>query len=366
LIIDSYRGISNVTLKNLGQINILAGKNNAGKTSILEAIRLLEYPDSADSMINISRMREKGFSMALIRRLDFHDSFRSMFFKQADKIKPISIEGKINEHIVKLSIEGDSERQLINMPERMLDKNLRKELYEHGIIEVEVNCFVGEYHLNIDGMLSRGEVQVHQFIKSLSIDNKNNKKIFQCEYLSSIDHLVQNDFGDLIKSGKKSQVIEVLKIFDVSIIGLDLVDNNVYLEHERLGLMPLSSFGDGMKKALVLATGIIRAQNGILLVDEIETAIHVSALENVFTWFIQACQQYNVQVFATTHSIEVIDALLRRFEHYEEKNEDELRDLDLLRIITLRKDDNSGSTKTRVLSGCEAYSSRMDYQMELR
>jgi AAA15 family ATPase/GTPase len=51
-------------------------------------------------------------------------------------------------------------------------------------------------------------------------------------------------------------------------------------------------------------------QHGALLIDEIETAIHKDALATVFQWLIRACEFLDVQLFATTHSLEAIDALL--------------------------------------------------------
>jgi AAA15 family ATPase/GTPase len=52
------------------------------------------------------------------------------------------------------------------------------------------------------------------------------------------------------------------------------------------------------------------AKNGILLIDEIETSIHFSALSQVFTWLIQACKTNKKQLFVTTHSLEAVDAML--------------------------------------------------------
>jgi AAA15 family ATPase/GTPase len=48
----------------------------------------------------------------------------------------------------------------------------------------------------------------------------------------------------------------------------------------------------------------------MLLIDELETAIHISILGKVFRWMVEACEVNNVQLFATTHSLEAIDALL--------------------------------------------------------
>ena len=47
-----------------------------------------------------------------------------------------------------------------------------------------------------------------------------------------------------------------------------------------------------------------------MLIDELETAIHTKALEKTFNWLVNACISNNVQLFATTHSLEALDAIL--------------------------------------------------------
>ena len=75
--------------------------------------------------------------------------------------------------------------------------------------------------------------------------------------------------------------------------------------------IPLNSYGDGMKKALLLLSAIVRSQNGLLLLDEFETAIHTSAMDSVFSWLLQSALKLNVQVFLTSHSKEAIDKILK-------------------------------------------------------
>lgn len=75
--------------------------------------------------------------------------------------------------------------------------------------------------------------------------------------------------------------------------------------------IPLNSYGDGMKKALLLLSAIVRSQNGILLLDEFETAIHTSGMDSIFSWLLQSAIKMNVQVFLTSHSKEAIDKILR-------------------------------------------------------
>lgn len=61
----------------------------------------------------------------------------------------------------------------------------------------------------------------------------------------------------------------------------------------------------------MMALTLSLVKGGVLLIDEIETAIHKSALSRVFGWLVKACSDNNVQLFATTHSLEAVDAMLK-------------------------------------------------------
>jgi predicted ATPase len=49
----------------------------------------------------------------------------------------------------------------------------------------------------------------------------------------------------------------------------------------------------------------------VLLLDEVETALHPDALASIFRFLVQACRATGVQLFVTTHSLEAVDAMLR-------------------------------------------------------
>ena len=98
-------------------------------------------------------------------------------------------------------------------------------------------------------------------------------------------------------------------------INLLVGDNNsgkttVLVKHKRLGRAPLSTFGDGLRRVFALAAAVTGVKGGWLLVDELELALHTSLLEITFTWLVKACVQNDVQLFATTHSLESVDAVL--------------------------------------------------------
>ena len=52
-----FRGIQNLNLPNLAQINVLVGANNSGKTSILEAVRLLAQPEDIGNLMKVALLR---------------------------------------------------------------------------------------------------------------------------------------------------------------------------------------------------------------------------------------------------------------------------------------------------------------------
>jgi AAA15 family ATPase/GTPase len=78
-------------------------------------------------------------------------------------------------------------------------------------------------------------------------------------------------------------------------------------------LFPLPVMGDGMTRLLSLVVAMGNAPKGVVLVDEVENGLHHSVLEKVWQTIAEAARQFEVQVFATTHSFECIAAAHRAF-----------------------------------------------------
>jgi AAA15 family ATPase/GTPase len=68
--------------------------------------------------------------------------------------------------------------------------------------------------------------------------------------------------------------------------------------------------GDGLRRAFHFAVAAVGATSGVLLIDEIEAALHTSALSAVFSFLVRECAELGVQIFATTHSLETLDAIM--------------------------------------------------------
>jgi AAA15 family ATPase/GTPase len=194
------------------------------------------------------------------------------------------------------------------------------------------------------------------------------KRLYNINYLSPIAHYYDSSsyVSQVIKKGEKQELIKAVQKFDENIAATDIIVEDgsvsIYMMHKELGNVPITVFGDGLKKVFVLSNGLINSKDGIFLIDEVETAIHYSALIRIFKWLVKTCIKLRVQVFLTSHSLEVIDAIIEAVreelgEGYLEKG---------LRVITLNKEKEGEKIKVRNLNGIEASKAREDYGLELR
>ena len=65
-----------------------------------------------------------------------------------------------------------------------------------------------------------------------------------------------------------------------------------------------------MQRIFHIALQFSLAENGVILIDEIENAIHFSLLKDFSILIQELANRFNVQVFMTSHSKECIDAFV--------------------------------------------------------
>ena len=303
--IRHFKGIENLELNDLSNINIIVGENNTGKTSVLEAISLLQSQDSIKTMLKHVSRSDNSYPSKF-------ELFLEIFPKEQYISKNIQINSIINGLTRELKIDG-------NLIEKMF----------RGTISVKLD---NEKLINKDMILKENQV----------LKDNSSYDIIKIIYITPYDHFKDgliNKTIENIKESEKGKIINLLQMFDSNILDFKILSTNnkdnpmtTYIKHKKYGLMPLFSFGDSIKKVLTLASAVISAKQGILLVDEIETAIHKNMINDVFKWFIEACKEFEVQLICTTHSLEAIDGMIMgvgkqtdslscfRIEIYDEKN----------------------------------------------
>jgi len=145
--------------------------------------------------------------------------------------------------------------------------------------------------------------------------------IFKSPYFYSLEEII-NTYSKNLKVKHQSEtaiqlVINFIKKVDNTINDIRLseesevkrfiVDSSKFLEEN----LEITNYGEGLQRIFEIALSFAYAKNGIVCIDEFETAIHYTLLID-FTKFIQELSQiFNVQVFLTTHSKEAIDAFVQ-------------------------------------------------------
>lgn len=322
--IEGFRGLRDLHLEELSRVNILVGSNNAGKTSILEAMALYGAAVDMAEWSSIARLREGRAPSMFADPLSSIEAIRWMFpHGDADAFEPASHD-PINLYatgrtlVERLSAACTHVRGVPPEPPRGL--RARHPVDDAGDdfgwsfnVQREVKkatLFDGEENFEFTLWASQG---IH------SSDRVRQSKAFRYELLPPYGHRNQpNNLRKMSEStrlGTLPKVEELIRELDSDILGLDILTTAdgrrplIVVNHRTSGTVPLNVLGDGVRRAVSLALAIHDAKDGLLLIDEIEAALHVSALNKVYPWLVRMCEQLNVQIFATTHSLEAIDSI---------------------------------------------------------
>lgn len=321
--IDSFKGIQNLKLEDLKSVNILVGDNNSKKTTVLEAIELFEKP--YDFISHIKRISRK-YNLKSVK----YNRIKEMFYN-CDLDNEININLYTKDKLNKLCING-KEEQLVCIDTDSQTNELKD--FDRTVLRYEFNNEPKEFIMNENEK---------SFIRP-----KKQLKLLNIGYMMPIDTYIESSsieaIDRVIQKGEKQRLIDMLKIFDEKIVDINFTsDREIYITTSDKLSMSMASFGDGFKKAIILTSKVIEAENGILLVDEIENGIHKDIIGKIFKEIIKNSKLYNTQIIATTHSLEAIGALLEKFD--ETLNE----------VAVYRLEEFKGRIYSRRFSGSKAY-----------
>jgi len=328
--ITGYRGLEMAELSQLGAVNIFVGNNNSGKTSLLEAISILCNPLDPFRWLEVSQRRLYLGRTPMVFRPDL-EAMKWIF---PQKIGSLSSESYQGQMLIKSSGNtpvSEIEARLVEIYGVGSEKNSQEKIND-DILSSETDAIIPGIELEIITQISEQislfspekepRAAVFQFWENERfIQRKRNQQLIKNatifpSYSSSEPILDKLSQIILQEEDGKVKVLELIRSFDDNILDIEITSTptaraTLYIKHKDIGFAPLYIFGDGFKRTLMIALTALTTANGVLLIDEIETSIHVSALSRVFSWLIKTCNHLNTQLFVTTHSLEAIDAMLQ-------------------------------------------------------
>lgn len=319
LTIHSLRRLHNLHLAHLGRINLLVGENNCGKTTVLEAIAMFCRPLDPLGLLAVARRRAIKSS-----RESLLEGVRWLFPQEAADLDDPYYEGEVR-------IEGQGAFPCLEISAHFNGFGADEEESTHSAYEDDEMGPAGTgssvargAEITLSARVSPGDRRLDYRFELLEDERFIRREppaepILPVSTVSPFAHRVEqlqvSQLSEAILTGSGISVLECVNLIDSEVEELKILSRQgirptLWVRHKTVGYAPLYTLGDGVRRIVTMALALIEARDGVLLIDEIETAIHKDALARVFQWLVAAAEHYNVQLFVTTHSLEAVDAIL--------------------------------------------------------
>jgi AAA15 family ATPase/GTPase len=302
--IENFKSISHLDSSKFGQINLITGMNNSGKTTFLEALFLNLGPTNPTLWTNISARRglngisvEQNPAQYLFHNLDISTpiKFNVTTRSYGNYSFTISIREPLIDEIN--STLEQQEKESENPPISLIRTEDSK------VVEQTIKLENGETRttktiIHPSGIFFRGD-RTSIFPQSVYISS----------YHSISGESDINRYDKINKSNLLDTYEDLLRIIEPNLkrtsIGLQNKEPSIHAD-VGYGLVPLSTLGSGIQRLGTIFLALTYAENAVVLIDEIENSFHYSVLGRVWRGLIDFSNKYNVQLFATTHSSDCI------------------------------------------------------------
>jgi AAA15 family ATPase/GTPase len=266
--INNFKTFYDFKIDGLTQINLISGTNNVGKTTFLESCYINLVSNDIEHYMSY---------FVKLRSLEFPD------FRNAKNLNHFNINSNINKTAV--NVDNDS-------------------------ISIEVNGVSKTYpRYEMPKMIGNRTVDSSnfQFIPSFPIND---------DFLSFL-------FSKIQMARKKDLLNKSLaENFDENIVEFDIIfgEPKLFLQNRDEGWVPLSEFGEGIKRFISIICAIWASQEGACFIDEIEDGIHYIHYKKLWQIIFNTAQEANCQIFASTHSKEMIESYYKEAKNLDMKN----------------------------------------------
>ncbi len=291
--VENFKRFESFEMNNIGQFNLILGDNNVGKTSVLEAL-LFDFEDAnqfRDNLLTVLyefRKVEKDVKQAL-----------KLFIKQQE-----ASQEKFN---ITINTKEETSSLVVNVLHGFQDFSYR----DTHLRRFAENCF--NENTAYIGLLEKYDLdKAKQKIPYIPfhLGYDNDLVYFYNEFIEP--------FGNIEKN-----LVEALKnmLPTISSLKLAITDGNTpflrIAQADKDERIPLSMFGEGTIKLFRILMKIVVHRGKRLMIDEIDAGVHFKKFKDFWRTILLAAQQNEVQIFATTHNLECLQAFKEVFEETE-------------------------------------------------
>ncbi len=304
--INCFRGIKHLTLGQLGQINLLLGCNNCGKSSVLDALFLIS--GAANPLLNIRINSLRNYD-----RIEPDDLLLNYY--NLNSSVPINIVADMKDGFSsrELSIRPLlAQKEVVNMADMAKTSPSNQETStNYG--------FVFDYRLTTNG-------EKKAYKSSLIVTPEGRKKREAQVYPASgykeqiVAQYVSPNYDlresvkildEILKNKEEHHIVEILQQVEPRIQDIMLGEKAVMVDVGLSQRVPINIMGDGIRKILAVIVTLFKSKDGIVLIDEIDNGIHYKSIPILWSAVLSMAKKNNVQVFASTHNADSLIGLER-------------------------------------------------------
>lgn len=341
--IKNYKNLKDLTINSLGRVNLITGKNNTGKSTLLEAVAIYATEGDLDFINQILEERgeiTKTISETPIDPIQTNIKALSSLFNNRtvgfEMINAISVGA--NEHTLFGEKPSSGDRLLLRFVKYIEEESKDEQGYKINKIKyiqdnsVPVENYKIGFEIKVGNYSTLLPLEANRLSRRFYMNSKNiNVQIVKT---SNIDRDSNSAlFDNIALTDNEQNVINALRIIEPLTERIAFVEETsrkrkaVIKLSSSQSILPLQSMGDGMNRILTIILALVNAGNGYLLIDEFENGLHYTVQEKLWKILFQLSKELNIQVFATTHSEDYI----RGFQSVL-NNQDNLSDGKLIRL----------------------------------
>lgn len=334
LLIKNFRSLEHLEVLKLGRVNLIVGKNNCGKSTVLEALRIYAGNAQRPLLEMIAREHDERYRVREVEifeeqaNMPFQDFFSGRIFPKDDDTAILI--GSLSEQQELLRIQHALMEEYFDVEEIEEGESINR-VRRRIISKKEVTAVASTVELQQVMLIRKGD-RIFPPMKLINIRTRPmsiepgaiacssipTQFISMDELADEWDRIVFTDQELIVKMALQVIVPEFENLTFVrsdqdsvmSARGRTTRTAMVKLKDLERPI-PLNSMGDGMLRVLQLALKLFAAKGGFLLIDEFENGLHYSVQERIWALLFDMADQYDIQIFATTHSWDCIESFTK-------------------------------------------------------
>ena len=325
LLIENFRGIQRLEIPRLGRVTLIAGKNAAGKTALLDAVRVYASGGQYARLRHLLESREEYTSFTNEDNARFSELDWSRLFyeqrvpivigpvQQADariaiRMKPLS---DLNEEQAAVW-ERMSWDDVLDIPLYVLSVTYGAKEHVYPLLFADapsasalVRYKIDERRITPYRMRRDNEAWFEmpcEYLETGPSNNQNLSSRWDRIVLTETESLPLQALGFILGNEVANAAAVEIKSMDMQRFGRQIMVKFKSHPHP----MPLKSLGEGALRLFDMALALATSRNGLLLIDEAENGLHYSLQPEFWSMMLETAHKNNVQVLATTHSWDCI------------------------------------------------------------